>query len=229
MTTAPIAAPVGSDLELSQHTMPKKHTTQALHLLGWPLIRNLVPHGRYEPENLVETEMDREPLDLSNPKKLDFTHADRYIAAYFEGVNVWYACVNPFSWTSLYRRARAHEFRQGGESCMALLVLALGQACLAGSISMQSRDREPPGLNYFAWAWALLPNLMTRTTLLSTQCHILASAYLLYIVRPLEAWNLLSSASLKLQLLLSRPPKDMSTNDDLASVRLYWNTLLFER
>jgi len=209
--------------------MPKEHTTPALHLLSWPLIRDLVPKGRYEPVNLAQIEMDREPLDLSNPKKLDLTHADRYVAAYFKGVNVWYACVNPFSWTSLYRRARAHEFRQGGESCVALLVLALGQASLAGSISLQPRDREPPGLNYFAWAWALLPNLFVRTTLLSTQCHVLASAYLLYIVRPLEAWNMLSSASSKLQLLLCRPPKDISTNDIVASKRLYWNTLLFER
>jgi len=210
-------------------TMPQEHTTPALHLLSWPLIRHLVPPGRYEPENLLQTEIDREALDLSNPKKLDLTHADRFIAAFFERANVWYVCVNPFAWTSLYRRARAHDFRQGGESCMALLVLALGQASLAGSISIQPRDGETPGLNYFAWAWALLPTLMTRTTLLSTQCHILASAYLFYIVRPLEAWNLLSSSSLKLQLLLSRDPTRLPKNDELTIYRMYWNTLLFER
>ena len=83
------------------------------------------------------------------------------------------------------------------------------------------------GLPYFAAAWALLPGLMTRNSVLSAQCTVLASAYLFYLVRPLEAWTLLSSTSTKLQLLLSAPGRVPPGQREL-NERVYWNALLFE-
>lgn len=66
--------------------------------------------------------------------------------------------------------------------------------------------------------------------MISAQCMILTSAYLFYIVRPLEAWTLLSSTSMKLQLLLStNPPAMLPTASRELSERVYWNALLFER
>jgi hypothetical protein len=68
---------------------------------------------------------------------------------------------------------------------------------------------------------------MTRNSVLSAQCTVLASAYLFYLVRPLEAWTLLSSTSTKLQLLLSAPGRVPAAEREL-SERVYWNALLFE-
>ncbi len=47
--------------------------------------------------------------------------------------------------------------------------------------------------------------MMTSNSVLAAQCHLLAAAYLFYLVRPLEAWNLLCTTSTKLQLLLMSP------------------------
>ncbi|KAF2195226.1 hypothetical protein K469DRAFT_681562 [Zopfia rhizophila CBS 207.26] len=207
-------------------TMPKAHTTPALHLLQWPMIRDLVSRP-YDPQVLLQLEMAREPLCLGTSLGLDLSNTGAYVQAFFERVNVWYACVNPYNWTSYYRTALSHGFREGPESCIVLLVLALGHAGSAGSISQQAKDKDPPGIAYFAAAWALLPSLMTRNNMLSAQCQILAAAYLFYIVRPLEAWNLLTSTSMKLQLLLSAPGRLPSHAKEL-SERVYWNTLLFE-
>ncbi|KAF2807843.1 uncharacterized protein BDZ99DRAFT_392311 [Mytilinidion resinicola] len=207
-------------------TMPKIHTTPALHLLQWPMIRDLVSRP-YDPQVLLQLEMAREPLCLGTSLSLDLSNTGTYVQAFFERVNVWYACVNPHTWNSYYRTALSHGFREGAESCIVLLVLALGAAGAAGSISQQPADKDAPGLAYFSAAWALLPSLMTRNTMLSAQCHILASAYLFYIVRPLEAWNLLTSTSMKLQLLLSAPGRFPLHAKEL-SERVYWNTLLFE-
>ncbi|KAF2835678.1 C6 zinc finger domain-containing protein [Patellaria atrata CBS 101060] len=206
--------------------MPKIHTTPALNLLQWPMIRDLVSRP-YDPQVLLQLEMSREPLQLGTSLSLDLSNTATYVQSFFERVNVWYACVNPYNWTSYYRTALSHGFRDGPESCIVLLVLALGHASSAGSISNQPMDKDPPGLAYFAAAWALLPSLMTRNTMLSAQCHILASAYLFYIVRPLEAWNLLSATSMKLQLLLSAPGRLPPHAKEL-SERVFWNTLLFE-
>lgn len=207
-------------------TMPKIHTNAALHLLQWPLIRDLVSRP-YDPQILLQLEMSREPLVLSKAPGLDLSNIDTYVEAFFAKVNVWYACVNPFSWSSYYRVALSNGFRDGPESCIVLLVLALGQASCSGSISRISNLEDPPGLPYFAAAWALLPSLMTRNSVQSAQCTVLASAYLFYLVRPLEAWTLLSSTSTKLQLLLSAPNRVPAAQRELME-RVYWNSLLFE-
>lgn len=207
-------------------TMPKVHTNAALHLLQWPLIRDLVSRP-YDPQILLQLEMAREPLALSKTPHIDLSNTAAYIEAFFSKVNVWYACVNPFNWTSYYRVALSNGFRDGPESCVVLLVLALGQASSSGSISRVASNEDPPGLPYFSAAWALLPGLMTRSSVLSAQCTVLASAYLFYLVRPLEAWTLLSSTSTKLQLLLSAPGRVPIRQREL-SERVYWNALLFE-
>jgi len=208
-------------------TMPKVHTNAALHLLQWPLIRDLVSRP-YDPQILLQLEMARDPLhSLTKTPCVDLSNTQAYIEAYFERVNVWYACVNPFTWRSHYRTALSNGFREGPESCIVLLVLALGQASLRGSISRIVPQEDPPGLQYFTAAWALLPGMMTSNSVLAAQCHLLAAAYLFYLVRPLEAWNLLCTTSTKLQLLLMSPNRVPPQQRELTE-RIYWNALLFE-
>lgn len=208
-------------------TMPKVHTNAALHLLQWPLIRDLVSRP-YDPQILLQLEMAREPLhSLTKTPCVDLSNTTAYIEAYFERVNVWYSCVNPYTWRSHYRIALSNGFREGPESCIVLLVLALGQASLRGSISRIVPQEDPPGLQYFTAAWALLPGMMTSNSVLGAQCHLLAAAYLFYLVRPLEAWNLLCTTSTKLQLLLMSPNRIPPEQRELTE-RIYWNALLFE-
>ena len=207
-------------------TMPKIHTTPALHLLQWPTIRELVSRP-YDPQNLLQLEMAREPLHFNHDLKLDLSNAATFVQAFFERVNVWYACVNPNSWSLYYRTALATGFQDGPESCIVLLVLALGSAAASGSISYNSPDKDPPGITFFAAAWGLLPQLMMRNSVLCAQCTILASAYLFYLVRPLEAWTLLSNTSTKLQLLLGNTGRIPPHSKEM-SERVFWNTLLFE-
>lgn len=57
--------------------------------------------------------------------------------------------------------------------------------------------------------------------------HDLASANLFYLVRPLEAWTPLNSASIRSQLLLGEPSRNPPHSKKL-SERVYWNALLFE-
>lgn len=208
-------------------TMPKSHTTPALHLLQWPVIKDLVSRP-CDPQVLLQLEMARPPLDFGMGYTLDLRDVVPYVRAFFDRVNSWYAIVNPHLWHSLYRTAISQDFRSGPESCIVLLVLALGQAAHYGhSISRVPRNQTIPGMNYFAAAWSLLPNLITRIDVLSAQCHILAAAYLMYLVRPLEAWNLLYNTSMKLQLLLSSPDNIEPQRQEL-SERIYWDALMVE-
>ncbi|OAA81166.1 Zn(2)-C6 fungal-type DNA-binding domain protein [Akanthomyces lecanii RCEF 1005] len=209
-------------------TMPKCHTNAAFHLLQWPLIRDLVPR-QYDPQILVQLEMEREPLhSLAKTPAVDLSNTQAYVEAYFTKVNVWYACVNPYTWKVQYRAALSNGFREGPESCIVLLVLALGQASLGGHIASLPRGDDPPGLPYFTAAWSLLPGMLTANNAVAAQCHLLAAAYLFYLARPLEAWSLLGSASAKLQLLLMAPASRVPPGQMELVERIYWNTLLFE-
>ncbi|KAG7284842.1 hypothetical protein NEMBOFW57_009457 [Staphylotrichum longicolle] len=207
-------------------TMPQVHTNVVLHLLQWPLIRGLVSRP-YDPQILLQLEMAREPLhSLAKTPCVDLSNTNAYIEAYFDRVNIWYACVNPYTWQSHYRIALSNGFREGPESCIVLLVLSLGQASLRGSISRIVPHEDPPGLQYFTAAWSLLPGMMTSNSALAAQCHLLAAAYLFYLVRPLEAWNLLCTISTKLQLLLMTLNLVPTDQRELVK-RIYWNSLLF--
>ncbi|CZT25773.1 related to C6 finger domain protein [Ramularia collo-cygni] len=209
--------------------MPKSHTTPALHLLQWPVVRDLVSRP-CDPQVLMQLELSREPLVVETPYTLDLAPETTLglARAYFENANVWYAAVDPNLWHSQLRTASKLSFRSGPESCIVLLVLALGQAASLGDSILQVPQGQPiPGMDYFGAAWTLLPSLMIRNDVVSAQCHILAAAYLLYIVRPLEAWSLLCNASIKMQLLLSAPNSIHPQVREL-SERVYWNTLLIE-
>lgn len=207
-------------------TMPKGHTTPALNLLQWPLIRDLVSQP-LDPQVLVELEMNRSPMSLPRYPQPDMANSAVFASSYFDLVNVWYACVNPHAWPGHYREATAMGFAQGANSCLVLLVLALGCAAHGGSISKLPQDGDPRGIDYFASAWKIMPNLSLRNDIPSVQCHILAAAYLFYLVRPLEAWNMLTNASTKLQLVLGIPDRVPAAYREL-TVRLYWDTLLAE-
>lgn len=50
--------------------MPKTHTTPALHLLQWPVVRDLVSR-QCDPQVLMQLEMSREPLVVQTPYVLD--------------------------------------------------------------------------------------------------------------------------------------------------------------
>ncbi|KAJ5898599.1 hypothetical protein N7504_008887 [Penicillium tannophilum] len=211
---------------ISISTMPRVHITPGLHLLQWPLMRDLVSKP-YDPQSLLQLEMAREPLRLTPNSGLDLGNVPTYVQAFFAHANVWYACVNPYSWNRDYKTALAQRFQEGPVSCVVLLVLALGCASREGSMTSVPPDCEPPGLPYFATAWNLLPSVMMRNSVMAVQCMVLASAYLFYLVRPLEAWNLLSNGSMKLQLLLGDSKRVPAQWKEI-SKRLFWNLLLHE-
>ncbi|KAH0387836.1 hypothetical protein KCU92_g1258, partial [Aureobasidium melanogenum] len=214
------------DSSVNISTMPKGHTTPALNLLQWPLIRDLVSQP-LDPQVLVEMEMSRPPINLPHFPRPDMVNTAVYASSYFDLVNVWYACVNPNAWSAHYRDATSVGFIQGADSCLVMLVLALGAAAHGGSISRHPHNVEPCGIDYFASAWKIIPNLAIRNDIPAIQCHILAAAYLFYLVRPLEAWNMITSASTKLQLVLGVPDRVPAMHRELL-VRLFWDTLLAE-
>lgn len=63
-------------------TVPRIHTTLALHLLQWPTICYLVPQP-YDPQKLLQLEMAREPLRFDTSLSLDLTNSTKLRSSIF--------------------------------------------------------------------------------------------------------------------------------------------------
>lgn len=173
---------------------------------------------------LLDEELAREALQIGDSLSLEFHDNAATIQAFFDTINIWYACVNPASWPVTYQTAASGHFREGPESCLVLLVLALGKAGTAGH---SSSNHEAAGMQYFSAAWSLIPSLVINQSLISLQCIVLASAYLLYLTRPVEAWTLLSSITMKLQLHLTNQAI-LAPEARKLLTRVVWNAILLE-
>lgn len=192
----------------------------------WPKISDLVSKP-YDPQAILQLELDKEPLNLDASLSLDLKNNAMLAQAYFDNANIWYACIDPYNWSRIYEKASDSDFREGPESCLVLLVLALGAISHSQTPSVAARDAERPGMPYFSAAWGLLPTLTVNHDIIASQCAVLAAAYLCYLTRPLEAWTLLSTTIPKLQVLLSKPMATAYQRSQL-STRVYWNAFLLE-
>lgn len=191
----------------------------------WPQIQDLISLP-YDLQAITQLELDKEPLGLDASLSLEFKSNAALIRAYFDNANTWYACVNPYDWSRVYEKASHSEYREGPESCLVLLVLALGAVSHSWSLS-RGESKEPPGMSYFSAAWGLIPTLTISHDVIASQCTILASAYLSCLTRPLEAWTLLSTIIPKLQILLRKVVATPLHRSELSS-RVYWNAFLLE-
>ena len=195
-------------------------------VVAWPRIHDLISVP-FDSRVLLELELEQENLDPKASLSIDFSSNTTYIRAFFDNVVVWNASVNPYDWSGFYLQASRSDFREGAESCFVLFVLALGAANYEGAVAHASPEIEPPGMPYFSAAWGLLPTVLASHHILSSQCTILACNYLLYLVRPFEAWTLLSGAIPKLQVILAKPGSIPPELKELWN-RIYWNAILLE-
>ena len=175
-------------------------------------------------QQLLAEELARPPFQVGDSLSLEFHDNQATVQAFFDTVNIWYACVDPASWPATYQIAALGHFREGAESCLVLLVLALGKAGSAGDFS---GGQEAAGMQYFSAAWSLIPSLVISHSVIASQCIILASAYLLYLARPVEAWTLLGSITMKLKLHLTNQAA-LAHEAKKLSIRVIWNAILLE-
>ena len=194
-------------------------------IFDWPKIQDLIAQP-YDLHAMLQLELEKDPLELDASLSLEYKNNPTLVQAYFDNVNTWYACVDPYDWNRIYEKASISEYREGAESCLVLLVLALGAVSYSRNISTSVANVEPLGMPFFSAAWGLLPTLTVSHDVIASQCTILASVYFCYLARPLEAWTLLSTTIPKLQVLL-RKAAATPLRRELSS-RVYWDALLLE-
>ena len=123
------------------------------------------------------------------------------LVAFSEQVNIWYPILHA-NITGQFLHAVVNSFPSSPESCLSLLILAVGSLVSYESISQAIHDR--PDAAYIAAASAMLPSVLLDNSVTSAQCLLLLSIYFCCLMKPCHAHDFVVIASFRIQTLLKR-------------------------
>lgn len=198
--------------ELPPLTIPIQHNTSSSYLLCLPEMKALI--GEYpidlffllESRNQLPTELAFNGwLTPLPPVQTDKEVMDYLVSAFFSGPFLCHPILDHDTFQGIYSRFLDTGVDSSIESALCLVVFALGSASL---LPMGSHNpTTPPGMDYMQSAMPILLSLSSWSVswnILLPQALVLASVYFAYIVRPLQSWRLVYSASTILKFKLSR-------------------------
>jgi hypothetical protein len=234
----------------------------------WPAVKHILPaefsaaRAELAQDYIVEIENQRTPLPthidrpygtfpdswlMSLPQSVVKGLADAYFAVFHRTTPI---LDKFFFYSSTLGMAVENEFGYDVESCLVLIVLALG--CLAvkaheeGNFPLPSRTAssqrgfvrsewyelsvdDPAGLKFFNEARRRFGFLMCQNDLQAGQFYMLSTLYYAQILRPLDSWTTVNRAALCCTSILSRTETTEfdQWEGDMFS-RLFWNTLMYE-
>ncbi|SPO06744.1 uncharacterized protein DNG_09438 [Cephalotrichum gorgonifer] len=192
--------------------IPVKHKTSSNYLLGLPAMKALV--GEYpkdlffllESRHALPPQLSFETLQ-GTPPELQITRelADYLVSTYFSTVHANNPILDEASFRNLYLSFLKNGVDSSVEWALCLVVFALSTVVTA---SPESTDfsASPPGMQYMEHALPILLSLSSWSftySIVLAQALVLASLYFAYIVRPLQSWRLIYSASTIIQFKLS--------------------------
>jgi hypothetical protein len=268
MSPQTVATPGKSPFSVPE-TQAKTPMSFSQHRVAiWPAVANVLPaeftaaRAELVQDYIVEIETQRAPLPIhidrpygtlpdswlmSLPQSAMKGLADAYFAVFHRNTPI---LDKFFFYSSTLGMATENEFGYDVESCLVLMVLALG--CLAvkaheeGNFALPSRlpssdvgfirpdwyelvTDDTPGLKFFNEARKRFGFLMCQNDLQAGQFYMLSTLYYAQILRPLDSWTTVNRAALCCTSILSRTEMTEfeEWEGDMFS-RLFWNTLMYE-
>ncbi|KAL2187706.1 hypothetical protein L209DRAFT_753811 [Thermothelomyces heterothallicus CBS 203.75] len=231
-----------ADAELAPLTIPVGHKTSSNYLLRLPATMQLI--GEYPADLFFMLESRNSfppgapvhptsPVKPLSPAELDKDVLDCLVSAFFTQVYQYHPILDKADFSRIYHAFHENYCSQPWsiESVLCLVVFALGAAALAPP-GAQGFQTSPPGMSYMESALPLLLSMSSwdvNYSLLLPQALVLASVYFAYIIRPLQSWRLIYSASSLLQFKLCRlsaRAADPAAKEII--LRIFWSCFLVE-
>lgn len=213
-------------------------TTAAALLLKWPQIAELLSI-QHDPSYILRLELQKDPrkedllpmYGVESRPSLDRTVMDNLVESYFKSQHFASPVLDYHSFEHLYLVVHSRGVQHDMDSCLVLLVCALGAAVFP------NHNRAPgspyrAGIDYFKMAVAIMGITCCFSTVadhLVAQCFVLAGAYLGYLGKPLESHRYISLASACIVNLLQLSSFDSRYNPcEDTQRRIYWTCFMFE-
>ncbi|KFY37225.1 hypothetical protein V494_04862 [Pseudogymnoascus sp. VKM F-4513 (FW-928)] len=148
--------------------------------------------------------IERTKVDMLTPPvvsagfKFQYDNAVRAFGFFYDRIHHWYPILHE-EFFGLYLGNIAGDFSPCPDSCLVLLVAAIGSVCQFSSRATAYEKR--PDVDYIGKALTVLPDVHFEFSLRSVQCLVLLAVYYNCIGKPCQAHDYILMASCKAQAL----------------------------
>ncbi|KAK2785103.1 hypothetical protein FQN53_007997 [Emmonsiellopsis sp. PD_33] len=226
-------------LNISNAILSPFHASTTESILAWPHFDNFQSLREGHHFSVFHLENSRQPLPIRSSIMQPYTsrHDIENLAQSFESnINFWYPTMTQNKIRQLQQRIVAGNLDDTVQSCLALLVMALGAA--SDRISFHVATREPSlhetehqsqqkilSELYFDSALKKIFMAQVECTIDAVHCLFLAGLFFAYLQRPIQAWSFISAATTKCRLLTLSPNPNTSHEDEECLRRLFCDYL----
>lgn len=141
---------------------------------------------------------------------------------FFANTHKWFPLLDEWTYLTHCELVLQSPLSNSADSALLLMVLALGAHVSHTTFAVEQ------GTEYFYRAQSLLASVIADPGLIAVQCLILCSVYLGYMCRPLQSYQYLSTASMKLRTLMLCARSRVNSDLEEPERRAYWTLLILE-
>ncbi|KAJ3497223.1 hypothetical protein NLG97_g2068 [Lecanicillium saksenae] len=230
---------------LDNAVLESMHTSTTEAVLQWHHF-DVLPTLRTGFESIFHLERSRPPLVVSHVTLFPYLSQDELseiLRSFEDNVNFWYptASQGQLRMVRSVLGAGAPE-KDSLESCLALLVMALGCASqatsnldagdgslLAADAAKKRAARRKMGDVYFGGALKKLHIVHLSLSSTAAQCLFFVALYFAFLCRPLQAWEFIGGAAGKCLTLLGNEAESGDDEDKERTRRIFWACYILER
>ncbi|KAK2796912.1 hypothetical protein FQN50_009371 [Emmonsiellopsis sp. PD_5] len=229
-------------LNISNAILSPFHASTTESILAWPHFDSFQSLREGYNFSVFHLENSRQSLPIRSSTMQPYTsrHDIENLAQSFgSNINFWYPTMTQNKLRQLQQTIVAGNLDDTVQSCLALLVMALGAA--SDRIAFHVANREPSlhetenqsqqkilSELYFDSALKKIFMAQVECTIDAVHCLFLAGLFSAYLQRPIQAWSFISAATTKCRLLTLSPDPNTSHEDEECLRRLFWSCYILE-
>ncbi|KAI5460120.1 hypothetical protein BGZ63DRAFT_389548 [Mariannaea sp. PMI_226] len=247
-STSPVSAITPGSQDARHHTggytardptesavLASGHLSSTESLLKWPVFLDHPSILREMESSLLSLEYGRSPFrenpDVTLPS-LSLLEVTNLVRIFQQTYNFWFPTMRLDDLKSLELKIYEQNLEPNSQSCLALLVMALGSigasAVDADTSDDESRRLKLQGASCFGAAMKMLHFAHMEMSVEACQCLLLAGLYFSYLQRPLQTWSYVNSAATRCRFLLSCTFEKPERDDREHLTRIFWSCFVLE-
>ncbi|KAL4879193.1 hypothetical protein BJY04DRAFT_220312 [Aspergillus karnatakaensis] len=217
--------------------IPIGHRSTTSSILVLPQVRPLAgefPHDTFYRLEACRPPLGDVPFSLESLDHhnlvVDPARADELLRHFFELVYPYHPLFEREELMLLFDRVADRGLQQDEESAVYLVVIALGSISSEPRRQSEVPEHAMPGFAHFNAAFRILIAAWTNSfgsNVVLAQGLVLSALYLLYLMRPLQAWRLIHMASTSIQQTLIGS-EQLSEAERETVTRVCWSCFLIE-
>ncbi|KAH6700568.1 hypothetical protein BKA61DRAFT_636606 [Leptodontidium sp. MPI-SDFR-AT-0119] len=232
--------PANDDNGVHNAILSSLHTSTTESILEWPHFDHF-PSLRRTYKPIFNLEQSRPPLSTRPSEVTPYLGVEevrQIIQSFQSSVNFFYPTMAKEKLGAIQNRIISGVLDQSVESCLALLVMALG--CASQSVSLlfnnpslsqgdrvYQQSRRSLAEMFFDGVLKRLHVAHLEVSQEATQCLFFIALYFAYLQRPLQAWSYINTTAARCRLLLSYPSSDPLPDSECVR-RIFWSCYILE-